>query len=75
MQETQRSYLSINDIQKEYIPMSKKYHEKLDNIQIRVPKGEKEKISAHAAAQGESLNAFVVRAIKDAIEREQKSVL
>lgn len=24
MQETQRSYLSINDIQKEYIPMSKK---------------------------------------------------
>lgn len=49
---------------------TKKYHEKLDNIQIRVPKGEKEKISVHAAAQGESLNAFVVRAIKEAMERE-----
>ncbi len=50
---------------------TKKYHEKLDNIQIRVPKGEKEKISAHATAQGESLNAFVVRAIKEAMEREK----
>lgn len=52
---------------------TKKYHEKLDNIQIRVPKGEKEKISAHAAAQGESLNAFVVRAIKEAMERENST--
>lgn len=50
---------------------TKKYHEKLDNIQIRVPKGEKEKISAYAAAQGESLNAFVVRAIKEAMQREK----
>ena len=50
---------------------TKKYHEKLDNIQIRVPKGEKEKISAHATAHGESLNAFVVRAIKEAMQREE----
>ena len=32
---------------------SKKYHEKLDNLQIRVPKGAKAKIAEHAAANGE----------------------
>ena len=49
---------------------TKKYHEKLDNIQIRVPKGDKDKFAEHAAAQGESLNAFVARAIKETIERD-----
>lgn len=51
---------------------SKKYHEKLDNLQIRVPKGEKEIIAAHAAKQGESLNAFVIRAIKATIETDSE---
>ena len=49
---------------------SKKYHEKLDNLQIRVPKGRKAKIAEHAVANGESLNAFVVRAINETIARE-----
>ena len=49
---------------------SKKYHEKFDNIQIRVPSGEKEIISDHAASMGESLNSFVRRAISEAIERD-----
>ena len=48
----------------------KKYHQKLDNIQIRVPQGEKAVIAAHAAARGESLNGFVRRAISEAIERD-----
>ena len=51
---------------------SKKYHEKLDNLQIRVPKGTKAKIAEHATANGESLNAFVVRAISETIARETK---
>ena len=51
---------------------SKKYHEKLDNLQIRVPKGTKAIIAEHAASNGESLNAFVVRAINETIARESK---
>ena len=50
---------------------SKKYHEKLDNIQIRVPGGEKEIISKHAANMGESLNGFVRRAINETMERDR----
>ena len=52
---------------------NKKYHEKLDNLQIRVPRGEKQIIADHAAARQESLNAFVRRAIYEAIERDNKS--
>ena len=51
---------------------TKKYHDKLDNLQIRVPKGVKVKIAEHAATQGESLNAFVVRAINETMERDAK---
>ena len=51
---------------------TRKYHDKLDNLQIRVPKGTKAIIAEHAAARGESLNAFVVRAINEAMERDKK---
>ena len=51
---------------------SKKYHEKFDNLQIRVPGGEKEMISNHAAGMGESLNSFVRRAISETMERDQQ---
>ena len=44
--------------------------EKLDRINLTVPKGEKEKIKAHAEAQGESVNAFINRAIAETIERD-----
>lgn len=51
---------------------SKKYHEKLENIQLRVPKGEKGKITEHAREQGESTNAFIYRAVNEAIERDKQ---
>ncbi len=52
---------------------SKKYHqEKLDEIKLRVPKGNKERIQEHAKAQGESTNAFVYRAVNETIERDQQ---
>lgn len=44
--------------------------EKLDRISLTVPKGRKEELQEHAQQQGESLNAFINRAIKDAIERD-----
>lgn len=50
---------------------SVKYLEKLDEIRIRMPKGRKAEIQAHAQAQGESVNAFIGRAITSAMERDQ----
>ncbi|MGI6007687.1 MAG: ABC transporter ATP-binding protein [Ruminococcus sp.] len=41
-----------------------------DRLEITVPKGRKSEIKAHAEAHGESVNAFVVRAVKETIERE-----
>lgn len=44
--------------------------EKLDRINLTVPKGRKEAIKAHAEARGESVNAFINRAIEETMERE-----
>ena len=41
-----------------------------DEIKIRVPKGEKETIQAHASALGESTNSFIIRAINNQIEQD-----
>lgn len=41
-----------------------------DRINLTVPKGQKEAIQAHAAAQGESVNAFIGRAIKQTMEQD-----
>ncbi len=44
--------------------------EKVEDIKIRVPKGEKELLKAHAKKMGESLNAFINRAIEETIEKD-----
>ena len=46
--------------------------DKTDEIKFRVPKGNKERIQEHAKAQNESTNAFINRAINEAIERDSK---
>ena len=43
----------------------------LDRISIAVPKGHKETIKAHAEARGESVNAFVGRAIEETMQRDK----
>lgn len=45
--------------------------EKLDRINLTVPKGKKDIIKAHAEKKGESVNAFINRAIDEAMEREK----
>ena len=42
----------------------------LDRLSIALPKGSRETIKAHAAAQGESTNAFIKRAIDGQMERD-----
>ena len=44
--------------------------EKVDEIKIRVPKGQKHIAKAHAEKQGESLNSFISRAITETMERD-----
>lgn len=41
-----------------------------ERIELRVEKGQKETIKAHAEAQGESLNGFINRAISTVIEQD-----
>ena len=48
------------------------YMSKQDLFQIRMEKGKKEIINAHAEAQGESANAFINRAIDEAMERDRR---
>ena len=45
--------------------------ENLDRINLTVPKGRKDELKAHAATQGESVNAFINRAIKETTDRDK----
>ena len=45
-----------------------------DKFLVRVDKGRKTDLQAHAANCGESLNGFVNRAIEEAIERDNAPV-
>ena len=58
-----------------YTPAQKKAAEKylkesVEDIRIRVPKGKKAIVKAHADQQGESMNQFVIRAINETMERD-----
>jgi len=46
--------------------------EKYDRINITVPKGRKEALQTHAEVAGQSLNAYVVQAIDERVERESE---
>ena len=41
-----------------------------DEIKVRVSKGQKELIQAHAEAQGKSVNGFINEAIEEKMERD-----
>ena len=50
---------------------SRKYNEKAyDRIELKVTKGKKPELKAHAESKGESLNSFINRAIDETIERD-----
>ena len=41
-----------------------------DRVNLVMPKGKKDIIQAHAAQQGESFNAYINRAIDEAMQRD-----
>ena len=43
-----------------------------DRINLTVPKGQKEAIKNHAEKNGESVNAFIARAVKTQMEIDNK---
>ena len=49
---------------------NRKYHDKFDDIKVRVPKGDRKVWQDHAASRNESLNGFITRAVSEAIERD-----
>jgi len=50
--------------------VSKYMKENYDEIKVRVDKGRKAEIKAHADSRGESVNGFINRAIDETMERD-----
>lgn len=48
--------------------------ESVEDVRIRVPKGQKAVIKAHADKQDESMNTFVIRAINETMERDNSKL-
>ena len=46
-----------------------------DRVNLTMPKGKKDAVQAHATQHGESVNAFINRAIDEAIERDQEAAV
>ena len=46
---------------------------KYEDLRVRVPKGKKEIVQAHAEARSESVNGFINRAIDETIERDKNA--
>lgn len=44
-----------------------------DRVNLIMPKGKKDIIQAHAAQQGESVNAYINRAIDEAMQRDHSA--
>lgn len=43
-----------------------------DRVNLTLPKGQKDVIRAHAESRGESVNAFIQRAIAETMARDSK---
>jgi len=66
---------------KEVVPLASKARQKAvirytknnyDRLEARAPKGQGEEVKAHAKRNGESLNAFLLRAIQETMQRDKE---
>ena len=53
--------------------VNKYMRENYDRVNLTMPKGRKDEVKAHADTRGESLNAFINRAIDSQIQRDTAS--
>ena len=60
--------MAISDAQKRAVA---KYNAaNYDRVELRLEKGQKDIVKVHAEAHGESINAFINRAINETMERD-----
>ena len=57
---------------KQQASVHKYVREHYDRISVTVPQGKREEIREHAERHGESVNAFINRAIDETMERDQE---
>lgn len=50
--------------------VNKYVRDNYDRVNVNMPKGQKETVRAHAEARGESVNAFINRAVLETMERD-----
>ncbi len=55
---------------KQQASVTKYVKDHYDRISVTVPQGKRDQIKAHAESQGESVNAFINRAIDETMERD-----
>ena len=48
--------------------------ENLECVSLRYPKGTRQEIQDHAALVGESMSAFILRAIRETMDRDKKRI-
>ena len=59
--------MAYNEISK---AATNKYRAKFSMLQIRVQQEERDRIAEHAAGRGESMTAFIRRAVQETMERD-----
>ena len=64
-----RFYMSTSKAQQK--ATAKYVKQNYDRIEVKVPKGRKTELQAHAAKRGESVNGFINRAIDETMERDK----
>jgi hypothetical protein len=52
--------------------VAKYVREKYDLYQVKMPKGRKDEIKAHAESRGQSVNGFIITAIDEKMERDRE---
>jgi predicted HicB family RNase H-like nuclease len=61
-------------VSKEHQEYTAKYvKENYDEFKVRTPKGKKTQVQKHSVNTGESMNAFINRAIDEAMERDKQA--
>ena len=63
-------YLSMSVSKAQQKATAKYVKQNYDRIEVKVPKGRKAELQAHAEGQGESLNGFIGRAIDEQVKRD-----
>jgi len=62
----------MSPVSKEHQEYTAKYvKENYDEYRVRMPKGKKKQVQDHSVSTGESINAFINRAINEAMERDK----